>query len=177
MISGNVVDLRPVCANDLAFLREWEHHPDIDHLMATKASALDARESKEQEFERLLRTPRVKIMAVQTKTANVVGFIRLNDLDLIARKAVVRLLIAPEMQGQGYGSDALRTLIHFCFYELGLHRLGLVVREDNTRAIAIYKHIGFRAEGCERETLWSNGKWVHFLHMGLLAHEWQKERA
>lgn len=177
MIFGNVVDLRPIHASDLALLRNWEHDPHIDHLMATKASALDARESHEQEFERLLRTPRVKIMAVQTKTAAVVGFIRLNDLDMMARKGVVRLFIAPEMQGQGYGSDALRTLLHFCFYELGLHRIGLVVREDNIRAIAIYKHIGFISEGCERQALWSNGKWVDFLHMGLLAHEWQQELA
>lgn len=175
MISGRCIDLRPVRAGDLALLRQWEHDPQIDHWMATTANALDARESHEQEFERLLRTPRVKVLAIQTKTATIVGFLRLNDLDLAARKATVRLFIAPDMSGQGYGTQALHTLTGFCFQELGLHRVGLVVREDNVRAIAVYKRLGFVLEGCERDAVWSEGRWVSFLHMGLLDHEWREE--
>ncbi len=175
MISGRLVDLRPVRAGDLALLRQWEHDPQIDSWMATTATALDARESHEQEFERLLRTPRVKLLAIQTKTSAVVGFLRLNDLDLAARKATVRLFIAPDMHGQGYGTNALHTLTGFCFHELGLHRIGLVVREDNVRAIAVYTRLGFVLEGCERDAVWSKGCWVSFLHMGLLDHEWREE--
>ncbi len=177
MIPGRLVDLRPVRASDLVLLRQWEHAPQIDHWMATTANALDARESPEQEFDRLLRTPRVKLLAIQTKAATVVGLLRVNDLDLAARKATIRLFIAPDpdVHGHGYGTDALHTLAGFCFRELGLHRLGLVVREDNTRAIGIYKRLGFIVEGCERDAVWSEGHWVSFLHMGLLDSEWREE--
>ena len=175
MIIGKQIELRPVLVTDLALLRQWEHDPHIDHWMATTANAIDARESYEQEFDRLLRTPRIKLLAVQNKDGAVVGFIRINDIDLVARKATIRMLIAPEMQGQGYGTDALRTLASFCFRELGLHRIGLVVREDNNRALAVYKHLGFQVEGCEREAVWTEGRWINFLHMGLLAHEWHEE--
>ncbi|GAC1391251.1 MAG: GNAT family protein [Ktedonobacteraceae bacterium] len=175
MISGRLVDLRPVQVSDLALLRQWEHDPQIDRWMATTANALDARESHEQEFERLLRTPRVKLLAIQTKTATMVGLLRVNDLDLTARKATIRLFIAPDMHGRGYGTDAVHTLAGFCFRELGLHRLGLVVREDNIRAIGVYKRLGFVVEGRERDTVWSEGRWVSFLHMGLLDHEWREE--
>lgn len=175
MIAGKIIDLRPVCVSDLTLLRQWEHDPQINRWMATTATALDARESYEQEFERLLRTPRVKLLAVQTKPATVVGFVRLNDLDFTARKAMIRLFIAPDMHEQGYGTDALRTVISFCFQELGLHRVGLVVRADNTRAIKVYKGLSFALEGCERDAVWSEGCWVDFLHMGLLAHEWREE--
>ena len=175
MIFGQLVDLRPVRAADLALLRQWEHDPLIDSWMATTANTLDARESHEQEFERLLRTPRVKLLAIQTKTTAVVGFLRLNDLDLAARKATIRLFIAPDMHGQGYGTDALHTLAGFCFRELALHRIGLVVRADNARAIAVYTRLGFVREGCERDAVWSEGRWVSFLHMGLLDSEWREE--
>lgn len=175
MISGRIIDLRPVRASDFILLRQWEHDPQIDRWMATTATAIDARESHEQEFERLLRTPRVKLLAIQTKTTTVVGFVRLNDLDLTARKATVRLFLAPDMHGQGYATDALHTLLGFCFHELGLHRIGLVVREDNTRAIEVYKRLGFVLEGCERDAVWSEGRWINFLHMGLLDHEMREE--
>ncbi len=175
MLHGNLVDLRPVRIADLAVLRRWEHDAQIDHWLATTANALDARESPEQEFERLLRTPRVKIIAIQTKAEAIVGFIRLHDLDMQARKASLRILIAPEMQKRGYGTDALRTLIHFCFMELGLRRLGLSVLEGNKRAQAIYQRLGFVVEGCERESVWSAGQWHNMLSMGLLSHEWIEE--
>lgn len=175
MISGKIVDVRPVRASDLTLLRQWEHDPQIDCWMATTANALDARESCEQEFERLLRTPKVKLLAVQTKTGIIIGFMRLNDIDTQARKASIRLLIAPEMHDQGYGTDALRTLLRFCFRELGLHRLGLVVLDTNERAVHVYQRLGFVIEGCERETVWSGGRWRNMLHMGVLHHEWREE--
>ena len=175
MIPGRIIDLHPVRAADLALLRQWEHHPQIDHWLATTTNALDARESCEQEFERLLRMPRIKLLAIQTKTGAIVGFLHLNDIDLLARKATLRLLIAPEMQHQGYGTDAMQTLIGFCFRQMGLHRLGLIVLETNGRAQAIYRRLGFVTEGREREAVWSDGQWHTMLHMGLLAHEWVEE--
>ncbi|MEO8953601.1 MAG: GNAT family protein [Ktedonobacteraceae bacterium] len=175
MIPGKYIDLRPIRAADLTLLRQLEQHQLIAHFMATTATVLDARENVEQEFDRLLRLPRIKLLAIQTKTGAVVGFIRLNDIDFVARKATVRIFVAPDMQGQGYGTDALQCLADFCFRELGLHRLGLVVRDDNTRAISVYKRLGYVVEGCERDATWSEGRWVNFLHMGLLASEWHEE--
>ncbi|HUY79844.1 MAG TPA: GNAT family protein, partial [Ktedonobacterales bacterium] len=94
-----------------------------------------------------------------------------------ARKATLRILIGPRWQGQGYGSAALRQLIGYCFDELGLRRLGLVVRADNARALGVYQRLGFVAEGRERDAAWVNGHWIDFIHMGLLAPDWRDERA
>lgn len=175
MIPGIHVDVRAVRVADLTMLRQWEGEPTISRLMATTATAIDSRESVEQEFERLLRAPRIKLLAIQTKEEMVIGFIRLNDLDYIARKATVRIFVAPAMQGRGYGTEALQILARFCFRELGLHRLGLVVRADNIRAIAIYQRLGYCNEGRERDAAWVEGAWVDFLHMGLLDSEWNEE--
>ncbi len=177
MIAGTRVNLRPVTVTDLRQLREWEQAPEVARLLTTVASALDARESPEQEYERLLRTPRIKLLAIQTQEDMLVGLLRLHDLDLIHRNAQVRLFVAPEHQGHGFGGDALRTVARFCFVELGLRRLGLVVRADHPYAQRLYARIGFRVEGREREAAWSEGHWVDFIHMGLLASEWESGAA
>jgi RimJ/RimL family protein N-acetyltransferase len=175
MHSSKLIDLRPVHAADLHVLRRWESLPEIAAWMTTAANVIDARESVEQEYDRLLRTPRVKLLAIQTKAGEVVGFLRLNDLDFIARKATLRILIGPDYQRLGYGREALRGLIRFCFRELGLHRLGLVVRADNLHALRLYERLGFVPEGRERDAIWVAGRWVDFIHMGLLATEWREE--
>jgi RimJ/RimL family protein N-acetyltransferase len=175
MTTGTLVVLRAARAADLALLRQWEQDVRIAEMLGTRAAAADSRESIEQEYDRLLRTPRVKLLAMQTQAGEVVGFLRLNDLDLVARKATIRLFVAPDMQGRGYGTGALRAVAAFCFQEMGLHRLGLVVREDNVRALNLYKRLGFVVEGRERDALWSGGRWMSYLHMGLLADEWRRE--
>jgi RimJ/RimL family protein N-acetyltransferase len=172
-----VINLRPVAAADLRQLRAWEQEPAVARWLATTASALDARESAEQEYERLLRSPRIKLLAIETKAGDLVGLLRLHDLDLIHRKAQVRLFVAPAQQQRGYGADALRTAARFCFEELGLRRLGLVVRADHPHAQRLYERLGFRVEGREREAAWSEGRWVDFVQMGLLAREWRSRQS
>lgn len=175
MVSGIYIDLRPVVAADLALLRQWERDVRIADALGTRASAFDSRETVEQELDRLLRSPRVKLLAIHNKDGQVVGFLRLNDLDLVTRKATIRVFVAPDYQGRGLGTDALRTLASFCFREMGLHRLGLVVREDNVGALRLYERLGFIVEGRERDAIWAGGHWVSFLHLGLLAGEWGEE--
>jgi RimJ/RimL family protein N-acetyltransferase len=176
MIAGTLVNLRPVRAADLTLLRRWEQDPRIAEMLGIRATALDSRESPEQEYDRLLHTPRVKLLAIETPEGEVAGFLRLNDVDLIARKATLRIFIAPDMQGRGYGGDALRTLADYCFCEMGLHRLGLAVREDNARALGLYERLGFVVEGRERDAIWAEGRWVSYLHLGLRADERYKQQ-
>lgn len=81
MISGTRVDLRPVRAADLPLLRQWEQDPQTAPLMATTAAVLDACERVEQEFDRLLRIPRIKLLAIRMKDGAVIGFIWHEELE------------------------------------------------------------------------------------------------
>ena len=172
MLSGDVCGVRPVQIADMHLLRMWEADSRVAWGLGT-AAAFDARESVEQEYDRLLRTPRVRLLAI-TVGERPAGFLRLNDLDFVSRKATIRLFIAPEFQGRGLGSEALRLVVTYCFDELGLHRLGLVVRADNTRALELYERFGFAVEGRERDAIFTAGHWVDFIHMGLLASDWSE---
>ena len=172
MITGKLVDVRPVTVSDISVLQSWEHTVDIASGLATEATMLDARERAETEYERLLRSPRIRLLAIQSKEGNVVGFMRLHDLDFVARHANLRIFVATEFQSRGFGADAIATVLRFCFAGLGLHRVGLVVRADNARALHVYHSLGFTDEGRERDAVWSRGTWVDFVHMGILDADW-----
>ncbi len=165
------VSLRAPRSADISLLRQWESDPTIACWLGTTANALDPHESPEQEFDRLLRTPRIRLLAILRADKAVVGFIRLHDLDQQSGKATLRIFIGPPYQQQGYATAGLCAVLHFCFAELRLHRVGLVVRADNDRAIAIYRRLGFQAEGRERHAIWIGGQWIDFIHFGLLQPE------
>lgn len=69
--------------------------------------------------------------------------------------------------GQGFGSDALRSLLCFGFREMNLRRIWLRVDANHPRAISLYERLGFVHEGRQRGAHWSRGRAVDFLVMGI----------
>lgn len=85
------------------------------------------------------------------------------------RSAEVGIVIgAKEHWGEGYGTDALRTLVFFGFRDLNLRRIALDVDADHPAAIKAYERVGFQHEGHKRAGHWSRGKPVDFLLMSML---------
>jgi RimJ/RimL family protein N-acetyltransferase len=75
--------------------------------------------------------------------------------------------------GQGYGTDAMRILLHFAFTEVNLQRVSLTVFGYNRRAIRSYEKTGFTVEGRVRQYLHRAGQWWDMAFMGILKDEWQ----
>lgn len=74
--------------------------------------------------------------------------------------------------GRGYGREAVRLLLDDAFRPRNLRRVWLWVHADNARAIAAYRAAGFVEEGRLREHVWSNGRDVDAVRMGVLRAEW-----
>ncbi|WP_010529211.1 GNAT family N-acetyltransferase [Lentibacillus jeotgali] len=69
-------------------------------------------------------------------------------------------------------TEILRLALAFAFGELNLHRIQLLVFENNKRAIAPYEKCGFKHEGGHREYLARDGKSEDMLIFGILRREW-----
>jgi RimJ/RimL family protein N-acetyltransferase len=75
--------------------------------------------------------------------------------------------------GKGYGTDAMRIILHYAFTELNLRRVSLDVFEYNPRAIRSYEKAGFVHEGRARGFLNRDGKRWDLIFMGILREEWE----
>ncbi len=81
-----------------------------------------------------------------------------------------------ELWGKGYGTDAMRVILHYGFEELNLRRVSLGTFEYNPRAIRSYEKAGFVHEGRIRQTLHRDGqRWDIFI-MGILREEWYLQK-
>ena len=73
----------------------------------------------------------------------------------------------------GYGSDAVMTLLRFAFEEMNLNRVELGVFEFNERAIACYLKCGFVEEGRRREHYFQEGRYWDIIDMSVLRREFE----
>ena len=73
------------------------------------------------------------------------------------------LALAPEHQGHGYATEAVRRLLHYLLVERGKHRVSAACDDRNTRSAAVLERVGMRREGHLLESTWSKGEWSNDL--------------
>jgi RimJ/RimL family protein N-acetyltransferase len=100
-----------------------------------------------------------------------IGLCDLMKIHAPTRSAMLGIWIARPWWGEGYGTDAVRTLCRFGFDHMNLHRIALEVNADNQKAIRAYEKVGFRHEGRLREAGFVHGARMDALVMGLLEGE------
>lgn len=173
--SGELVRLRAVRDDDLVTLATWWNHPAVSALM-NGASIQPKREA--DTIERLKEMSRnegddCRFAITVAETGELAGHCGLWGVQPKNRDATFGILIGPEFQNRGYGTDATRVLVRFGFQELDLHRISLEVYAFNPRAIAAYEKAGFVVEARRRAAVYRTGAWHDRILMGILRSDWR----
>ena len=89
-----------------------------------------------------------------------------------ARSAELSLLVGdPARWGAGLGADIVRTALGDVVGMLP-DTVGVRVEEENVRARALYRRLGFQEEGRLRQAAFHEGRHADILLFALLAPEW-----
>ena len=80
--------------------------------------------------------------------------------------------LAPNAWGNGYATEAARSMISFAFMELSLHRISAYCVAENQASARVLERLGMQLEGRTREKAYYKGRWWDELHYGLLVSEW-----
>lgn len=78
------------------------------------------------------------------------------------------IVIAEEHCGFGLGRKLMEELIEWARGNSSTKKIHLVTREDNDKAIELYKKVGFKEEGLLEQDTYINGKYYNTLIMGLM---------
>ena len=76
--------------------------------------------------------------------------------------------LLPEFWGQGFATEAVKTIIKFGFEELRLHRIEAGVTTDNQMSIKVLEKVGMTREGLKRKMLPIRGNWKDNYHYAIL---------
>ena len=169
---------RSVRARNLAWLRPWE---------ATPPPGVDPRP---RSFAAMTRTLRAQARAGQclpfvvtyaddssdpdaaVRSGRLVGQLTVSGITLgSARWAHIGYWIDQAYAGRGIMPTAVALVSDHCFFVLGLHRLEINIRPENTASLRVVEKLGFRREGLRPRYLHIDGDWRDHVTFALHAEE------
>ncbi len=104
---------------------------------------------------------------------HVIGTCTLFNVFLENYRAEIGYALGREFWGNGFMTEALKSLIEYSFQNLNLHRLEADVDPRNDASIKTLERLGFRREGHLRERWHVGGEIQDALFYGLLRREWE----
>ena len=148
MLLGSRISLGPFVPEDSAAVFCWIN--DVAAARLDFAYRPVDMMAHQQWWNGLGKDPTKVVFALRkTSDPALIGFAQITGINSVHRCAELGIRIGEEKnRGQGYGKEALRLALDFCWNHLNLNRVQLVVFKHNARAIEAYKAAGFRREGC-----------------------------
>ena len=181
MLTGKLVRLRARDMTDLDNSLRWINDPEVTSYLGGPARYPFSRAEEEAwlaDAVHRTRPPEVSLSIDTLAESRHIGGIGLHRVNAEDRKAELGIMIGEkDCWSQGYGTDAILTLLRFAFDEMNLNRVDLTVHDDNARAIACYKKCGFVEEGRLRQDRYKGGVYHDTLVMGVLVDEFRALQA
>ena len=163
-LQGRLVTLRPAREGDVRALSAIRESPAVWDRWGGDDIEEEVRES--------IDDPELGYLAVLLAD-QVVGAIQWSESDdPMYRHAGIDIFLSEDVQGQGLGTEAVRTMAEYLIRERGHHRLVIDPAAHNTAAIRAYEKAGFKPVGVMRQyERLPGGEWHDGLLMDLLADE------
>lgn len=170
MLEGEKIRLRPLKIQDLEKTMEWRNNIELIKLTQGVRFPKTLEMDKEW-FDHALNDKsnrNIYFGIDERETNNFVGIIQLNSIDYISGIAEFGIVIGDlNIQGKGYGKEAMNILFDYSFNVLNLRKISLKVIVINERAILLYKNSGFLEEGRLKEHVYFDNEYHDVIVMAL----------
>jgi RimJ/RimL family protein N-acetyltransferase len=171
MFKGTKILIGPLLPNDGAPLFRWFND--------TEAAALDLAfrpmdwVAYKGWSESLAKDPSRILFAIRRlDLAPIIGFVGITNIQTVHRSAELGVRIGEAAdRGHGFGQEATRLALAYCWNHLNLNRVALSALAGNDRAIRAFEAAGFEREGLARRAAFINGAWHDLVIMGILRPE------
>lgn len=173
---GAVV-LRPFTrrnAASIAYLR-WMNDPQVTRTIGRFDYLLPVSRAKLLRYFDDINTENTVFLAIHVRprrrgTARFVGTLKLYDLDALARRASLGIMVGDRTAwGHGIASSAIRAACRYVFGVLGFGKITAGYLAPNTGMHKAFRRNGFRIEGRLRRQVFHAGKLVDHVMVGKFA--------
>lgn len=178
MESQNIL-IRPTIFSDCSLFAIWEKTTEV-----TNYFSMD----EDRDYEQIVREfisfeidnknlQFTIILKDFEKEDQIIGRIQISRIDRHADSLdITRIYIGPtNFRRKGYGEEAMRLILEYCFINLHTERVTLDYFQDNEEAAKLYKKLGFQYEGTARNSTKKNGRYYDLKIMSLLRSEYYEK--
>lgn len=162
------ITLRPLSPDDIGHVMEWVNDPEVMGYFAGCQTRISFSEELLYINELINSGKDSVYSAFDEETGDYVGQCSINQIHWPSENGRVFLVVTGKQQGKGYGEAMLAKLIDKARNSIKLHKLWLIVREDNDKSLARFVKAGFRIEGVLRDEYLVNGKFHNMVRMGMI---------
>jgi RimJ/RimL family protein N-acetyltransferase len=158
MLIGAKVCLGPVLNGDTAQLFTWFDNPEVARSSGPYVPSSEAKFA--QWLNGAANDPSRVLFAIRRfGDLRLLGHVHICNIQSMFRSADIGLAIGnPGDRRQGYGREALRLAVGYCWSELNLQRVALMVLANNPSARHVYETVGFEVEGRLRRATYVDGQ-------------------
>lgn len=163
--------LRAVEEKDLYWLAELRNHKDTWPYLGTLNFTNMPRQKRW--FETSSLDPKQMNLVFGSYQFGDLGLAKIDEIDYRNGSCRVGADIMPAFRGKGLSRELYKLLFQFIFNELRMHRAWLLVMCFNARAQALYKKMGMKEEGKQKDAIFRNGKYYDYIMMSILEPEYR----
>lgn len=160
MFIGERVRLRAPSETDVDQIMTWVNDETITRYLS-QTNRVSSRSQEAAYLQRMMEgDEHARAFSLETTEGEYLGLCSLHEIDLVHRHAELGIIIGrKDLQGKGYGTEAVRLLLGVAFGALNLHKVYLRVVGSHHQAIRVYKSCGFREAVRFRRHCFIDGAW------------------
>ncbi len=158
-LKGKHIYLRALEPEDLEFIHEIENDESLWEISNTETpySKYLIKQYLEESHKDIYQVKQLRLV-ISNYENEALGLIDVFDFDFKNRRAGIGILVRDSSKrNNGYGSEALKLLINYCFTHLNLHQLYCNITESNSASIKLFSNQGFRKVGLKEDWNLVNG--------------------
>jgi RimJ/RimL family protein N-acetyltransferase len=165
MLDGHEIVLRAWCEDDLEPLALLRNNVALQSMLITQPRPNSPEKVRRWLIDKTGREDVLFFIVAQRASQQCLGYIQLNNMQLLHGTADLGVCLAPAAQGQGAGREAMTLLERYAQQVFALRKIILQVLVDNHGAIAFYCRLGFSKVGFLREHAYVDGLYRDVLIM------------
>lgn len=170
MILTKRTKIVPLSSNHLEIVREIRMSEDTWHWLTDSSPISDLQQK--QWFESLSKDKsKMFFVAISSRSGEIIGILRSDEIDRANRSIRIGVDIESSARGNGYGTEIFQAFINYLFHAQNFNRIWLLVVESNLVAKKLYKKLGFKEEGVQRDAIYREGKYHNYVMMSILSKE------
>jgi RimJ/RimL family protein N-acetyltransferase len=172
VLQGEKVRLRALTREDMETFWRFSNDFEVELLGGGDPPRPQTLEEQKAWFdEKLSKQKEDAVFAIEVE-GKTIGSCGLWRFDWTHRLCWMGIAIGErDYWGRGYGREAVRLLLDYAFRLRNLRKVCLTTSSNNERAIRCYLACGFVEEGRLRAQLWSDGRYVDEVYMGIFREE------
>ncbi|WP_179354648.1 GNAT family N-acetyltransferase [Winogradskyella vidalii] len=154
-LKGKDIYLRALEPEDLEFVYSIENDTSLWYLSDTQTpySKFLIKQYLENAQQDIFEAKQLRL-AICNLNNETMGLIDVFDFDIKNKRAGIGILIQNENnRNQGYGKEALKLLVDYCFQTLHLHQVYANISENNLASLRLFEANGFKKIGLKKD--WS----------------------